>query len=98
LVGPPAATAAEPAFKDWSRQFAIDVCETPSRRAASAIVTSPRNAASTIRTLSSADLDGGRAIGSAYRLAQTLTCLKNLDTGHSAWPLTIGSHPTRSGE
>lgn len=41
-----------------SRHFAIDVCDTPSRRAASAIVTSPRTTASTIRVISSTDFNG----------------------------------------
>ncbi len=62
-----------------------DIDDTPSRRDASAIVTSFRNTANTILNLSSNDFPDRRTTKSLSHIQvkhQTTTCHKNLDTRH----------------
>ena len=97
----PAATARRPPSTNWSRQFAIEVCDTPSRRAASAIETSPRSTATTIRTFSSGVFVGGLPIPSPSHQHQLCPVSRILTRGtpHLAPPAhrpTRGRLPART--
>ena len=92
----PAPSARRPPARNWSRHFETDTADAPSRRAASATDTSPRNTAKTILASSPTDIPDRRPI---HPLPQINTkpqpASETLTRDNSRKAALVGSAPRR---